>query len=202
MLHKITQALSAYGPFGLLAISFIDSLGIPVAALMDVLLMAIAVDNAARGWWSAGLAVVGSTAGTMMLFLAAWRGGRRFQERSRQPGRARKFRLWFQRYGLLTVFVPALFPIPMPLKLFVVSAGVTHTRRRNFMAVVLLARTLRYFGEAWLGVALGRASSVFLRSHAWQISVTSIAVFVTLYVAIRLLTRGVEPTESIDPLEF
>ncbi len=202
MLHKITQALIAYGPLGLLAISFIDSLGIPVAALMDVLLIAIAVDNASRGWWSAALAVVGSTAGTMMLFMAAWRGGRGFQERSRQPGRARKFRLWFQRYGLLTVFVPALFPIPMPLKLFVVSAGVTHTSRRNFLAVMLLARGMRYFGEAWLGVALGQASKVFLTSHAWQIGVASIAVFVTLYLAVRLLTRGVEATEIINPLEF
>jgi len=202
LLHKITQALIAYGPLGLLMISFIDSLGIPVAALMDVLLVAIAVDNAARGWWAAALAVVGSTAGTMMLFLAAWRGGRRFQERSRQPGRAQKFRLWFQRYGLLTVFVPAFLPIPMPLKLFVVSAGVTHTSRRNFVTVLLLARSLRYFGEAWLGVALGQASKTFLQSHAWDFGIAAVALFVILYVAVRLLTRGVEPTENVDPLEF
>lgn len=169
---------------------------------MDVLLIAIAVDNAARGWWAAALAVLGSTAGTLMLFLAAWRGGKRFQARSQQPGRAQKFRLWFQRYGLLTVFIPAFFPIPMPLKLFVVSAGVTHTSRRNFVAVLLLARSLRYFGEAWLGVALGQASKTFLQSHAWHIGVAAVAVFVMLYLLIRLLSRGVETTESVDPLEF
>ncbi len=200
MLQKITQALIAYGPLGLLVISFVDSLGIPVAALMDVLLIGIAADNAARGWWAAALAVLGSTAGTVTLFLAARQGGKKFHAKAEQPGKAKKFQAWFRRYGLLTVFVPALMPIPMPLKLFVVSAGVLRTRPRNFVAVVLLARVLRYFSEAWLGVALGQASRTFLKSHAWHFALAAVALFVVLYVGIRLISRGVEIEES-DPLE-
>jgi membrane protein YqaA with SNARE-associated domain len=201
LLHKITQALIAYGPLGLLVISFIDSLGIPVAALMDVLLIGIAVDNATRGWWAAALAVIGSTAGTVVLFLAAQQGGKRFHLKAEQPGRTRRFRAWFRRYGLLTVFVPALMPIPMPLKLFVVSAGVMRTRPRNFVAVLLAARILRYFSEAWLGVALGKASQSFLKSHAWHFGIVSIALFVTLYLAVRIISKGVDAEEANDPLE-
>ena len=69
----------------------------------------------------------------------------------------RRFRAWFERYGLVTVFVPALLPIPMPLKLFVVSAGALQTGIRPFLLVVVLARVLRFFSEAWLGVKLGIA---------------------------------------------
>ena len=77
-----------------------------------------------------------------------------FLERAAPPGRAQRFRAWFERYGLVTVFVPALIPFPMPLKLFVISAGVLGTTARAFLRVMLLARMLRYGGDVWLGVAL------------------------------------------------
>ena len=83
-------------------------------------------------------------------------------------GKGAKFRGWFKRYGLITVFIPALMPIPMPLKLFVISAGVTGTSMTQFVSVILAARILRYFGAAWLGVTLGRESATFLKIHAWH----------------------------------
>ncbi len=54
------------------------------------------------------------------------------------PDKPQKFRQWFQRYGLVTVFIPAVVPfIPLPLKVFVVSAGVLHTGLAQFLAVML-----------------------------------------------------------------
>lgn len=99
-------------------------------------------------------------------------------------GRGARFRHWFHRYGLITVFVPALMPIPMPLKLFVLSAGVTGTSLAQFISVVLLARFLRYFGAAWLGVTLGRESTAFLRVHAWHFLEGAAALFALLYLSV------------------
>lgn len=104
-------------------------------------------------------------------------------------GRAARFREWFRRYGLVTVFVPALVPIPMPLKLFVISAGVMGTPFSRFFLVVLLARIMRYFGEAWLGVTLKRQSASFLKTHAWMFGVGAVMLFLALYAFILVKDR-------------
>jgi membrane protein DedA with SNARE-associated domain len=181
LLHHLTDALIAWGPAGILLLSILDSSGVPVAGVFDALLILIAVERPSVAWLCAGLAVAGSTVGNVILFQAAHRGGRRFMNKAAPEGRGAKFREWFKRYGMVTVFVPALMPIPMPLKLFVISAGVTGTALTEFIAVVVLARTLRYFGAAWLGVTLGREASGFLKTHAWDFVAGAVALFVVLY---------------------
>ena len=84
-------------------------------------------------------------------------------------------------HGMVTVFVPALVPIPMPLKVFVISAGVTGTSFSEFVGVVLLARSIRYFGEAWLGVRLGTESTAFLKAHALEFCLGALLLFAALY---------------------
>jgi len=181
LLRHLTEVLVAWGPAGILLLSILDSSGVPVAGVFDALLILLAVQRPGVAWLCAGMAVVGSMVGNVILFTAANRGGRRFMEKMAPKGRGAKFRAWFQRYGLLTVFVPALMPIPMPLKLFVVSAGVLGTRMPGFVSVILLARVLRYFGEAWLGITLGRESTHFLTAHVWQFVGAAVALFAVLY---------------------
>ena len=67
------------------------------------------------------------------------------------------------------------------MKVFVISAAVMRTPLRSFALVVLLGRTIRYFGEAWLGAALGEGSLPFLRAHTWAIAGGAVAVFAALY---------------------
>jgi membrane protein YqaA with SNARE-associated domain len=189
LLRHLTEVLVAWGPAGILLLSILDSSGVPVAGVFDALLILLAVQRPGVAWWCAGMAVVGSVVGNLILFTAANRGGRVFMEKMAPQGRAAKFQTWFRRYGLLTVFIPALMPIPMPLKLFVVSAGVLGTRLSNFLAVIVLARVLRYFGEAWLGVTLGRESTHFLTTHVWQFVGGAVGLFVVLYVLVSLRGR-------------
>ena len=171
----------ALGPAGILLLSILDSSGVPVAGVFDALLILIAVQKPSVAWLCASFAVIGSTVGNCALFWAARRGGRRFMDRAAPEGRAAKFRVWFRRYGMVTVFVPALVPIPMPLKLFVISAGVLGTSRVQFVLVVLIARFIRYFGEAWLGVTLGKESTRFLTTHALDFVVGAILLAALLY---------------------
>jgi membrane protein YqaA with SNARE-associated domain len=186
----LTDALVAWGPAGILLLSILDSSGVPVAGVFDALLILIAVERPSIAWLCAGLAVAGSMIGNVILFSTAKRGGRRFMNNATPEGKGAKFREWFRRYGLITVFVPALMPIPMPLKLFVISAGVTGTSLTRFISVVLVARVLRYFGAAWLGVTLGRESTRFLRVHAWHFVEGAVVLFAALYLYVLVRERS------------
>jgi membrane protein YqaA with SNARE-associated domain len=190
LFRHLTDILLAWGPVGILLLSILDSAGVPVAGVFDFLLVLIAVEKPSVAWLCAGFAVVGSTVGNTMLFWAARKGGSGFMSKAAPEGRAAKFRQWFRRYGMVTVFIPALIPFPMPLKLFVISAGVTGTAIVEFIGVVLVARILRYFGEAWLGVRMGRESTTFLRSHTWHFAIGAVALFLVLYGWIRLRDRS------------
>jgi membrane protein YqaA with SNARE-associated domain len=186
LFRHLTDALVAWGPAGILLLAILDSSGFPVAGIFDALLIAEAYAKPSFAWLCAGLAVAGSTAGNVILFSAARKGGRGFVDKAAPEGRAAKFREWFRRYGMVTVFVPALVPIPMPLKLFVVSAGALGTPSGQFIGVILAARTLRYFGEAWLGIRLGRDATKFLTSHAWHFVGGAAALCLLVYGFIRL----------------
>jgi membrane protein YqaA with SNARE-associated domain len=181
LFRHLTDVLVAWGPLGILLLAILDSSGVPVAGVFDALLILIAVKRPDVAWLCAGLAVLGSTVGNTVLYWMAQKGGRRFMEKAAPEGRAAKFQTWFRRYGMVTVFVPALVPIPMPLKLFVISAGVLGTSRSEFIGVVLLARFLRYFGEAWLGIRLGQDSSKFITSHGLDFLAGAVLLALALY---------------------
>lgn len=195
MLAKLTAALIAFGPLGILVLAFIDSAGIPVASAMDALVIAVAVKAPSRALLAASMAVLGSLTGNIALFLGARAGGRRFVKEV-QPGDKRKFREWFKRYGLLTVFIPCMLPIPLPLKVFVISAATFGTPLRTFVAVILLGRCIRYFGEAYLGMVLGEGSGRFIQAHTWHLVGGAIALFALLYAVVVLVERRRARMES------
>jgi membrane protein YqaA with SNARE-associated domain len=188
LLHNLTDFLVAFGPWGLLLLAALDSSGLPIPNGLDAYLIFLSVKEPDRAYWFATISVAGSVIGNVVLFLIARRGGRRFQQRV-DPDRKHRFRIWFEKFGLVTVFVPALIPIPMPLKLFVISAGALHTPFLPFFVVILLARTPRYFAEAWLGVKLGQESTAFLRQHVWDFVISAVALFAVLYVIVIVSER-------------
>jgi membrane protein YqaA with SNARE-associated domain len=153
---------------------------------VDALLVTLAVLNPSLAYVSAAVATVGSVAGCMILFYLARKGGQRYLDKSTQSGRARYLRAWFLRYGLATVFVPALLPIPLPTKVFVLSAGALGVGAAPFLLVVLAARIPRYFGLAYLGSHLGAHSAVWLRSHVWQLTAVAVLLMALLMLLIRL----------------
>jgi membrane protein YqaA with SNARE-associated domain len=192
LLRKIATALIAFGPWGVFLLGFVDSLGVPLPAAIDALLISVAIQTPQRAYFTAFMAVVGSAGGNIALFMLARSGRRRFTNTELPPGRRQqRFQQWFGRYGLLTVFVPAVVPfVPLPLKVFVISAGAMHTPVGRFLAVVLLARVVRYFGEAWLGIHLGSGAQDFLANHAWCILGGVLAVALAALAAIRWRGRG------------
>ena len=107
---------------------------------------------------------------------------------------------WFHRYGLITVFIPAMFPIiPLPLKVFVISAGVLHTRFSRFLAVILLARVIRYFGEAYIGHSTWRECAALPASTTRSpLSAWRWAWRLRWYLAIKLNDRRAGRYNTLD----
>src|SRR5262249_8759920 len=97
------------------------------------------------------------------------------------------------RYGLVTVFIPALIPIPMPMKAFVICSGVLGIRPVFFLGTVLLARILRYGAEAYLGTQMGENSMQYLSTHTRPLIAIAAALFVALYLLIRLTDHWRKP---------
>ncbi|MBS1857916.1 MAG: VTT domain-containing protein [Acidobacteria bacterium] len=191
MLKHLVDTLIEYGPLGLFIIGVLDSVGLPLPAAMDALLLAYSISHPEHAYFAAMVAVIGSAGGNILLFRAARMGGRRFVKKDTPESEQHGFRRWFSRYGLLTVFVPAVVPfVPLPLKVFVVSAGAMHTPTSRFLAVILAARVLRYFGEAYLGVLLGAHAQDFLRQNSWTIFGVLVGVAVLLGLIVKLRGRG------------
>jgi len=186
-LKELVDTIVAWGPGGLVILAALDSAGIPIPAAVDALLMLLSAKTPEQAAFCAALAIGGSLAGSMFLFWAARRGGEAYLALHSVSARGIKMRQWFQRYGLLTVFISAVSPIPMPVKLFVISAGALGVRPVPFCLTVLFARVPRYAALAYLGAHLGQdGAGVYLKANAWYIIGILLAMFALFYAAIRI----------------
>ena len=189
-MKKLIATLIAWGPTGLFVAAFLDGAGVPVPGGVDVLLVFLATRLPDRVIWLASLAVLGSLAGNLILFLIARRGGEMFLEKRSHSRGARRFRSWFDRYGLLTVFVSALVPLPvMPMKIFVISAGALGSPLGPFITVFVGARIARYFGLAYLGRAMGNDAVQYLKDHVFHLAAFAAGLFLFLMALVKWVDR-------------
>lgn len=178
--------LEGWGLAGILGVAALDSAGIPLPAGVDALLITLAAVSPRQAYAAALVATLGSLAGNLFLFLLARKGGEAWLGKKTASRRARKFRDWFQQYGLISVFIPAVVPIvPLPLKVFVISAGALGVRTQPFLLTVLAARIPRFLGMAYLGARIGENTMDWLESHAWHLAGVAAALFVFLFLLVR-----------------
>src|SRR5258708_3149885 len=170
--------LKALGPWGGLIFSNGESRGIPNPGGTDWLVVGMAIARPNDAALCAAMAVVGSLIGTAAFFDVMRRGGERLLAKYTSSERGAKFRIWFQRYGLVTVFIPALVPLPfLPFKVFAACAGAMGVPRWRFMGVLAIGRVVRYSALAYLGVKLGTVdnSKAWIKAHTWHMAILAVA---------------------------
>jgi membrane protein YqaA with SNARE-associated domain len=167
----------------------LDSLGVPIVGGVDALLIAVSTVEPKHAYLAAVCATVGSLGGSYALFSIARKGGHVLLAKHTSHGTGLRIRAWFERYGLLTVFIPALSPIPMPMKIPVFCAGALEVQPRLFLAVVALARLIRYFALAYLGQRYGRYTLTYLRLHWPAVLVSVLGLCVIALVMLRGIAR-------------
>jgi membrane protein YqaA with SNARE-associated domain len=183
-LAHLTAFLQTYGPWGIFGLAAVDSMGVPLPTTTDFVLLTIGMSGAENAaYFAAFMAFLGSLIGNIVLFQAVRQGRRMMTKEEAAPGR---FQQWFRQYGLLTVFVPAVVPlVPLPLKIFVISAGAMGTPFNRFVAAITAARVIRYFGLAYLSLQLGADAEGFVRRNAWTMAGVAIVLAFALYFVMR-----------------
>ncbi len=182
--------LLSWGPQGLFLLAILDSAGLPVVGGVDALLIALAIHSPAQSYLAALCAVAGSLIGSSILFAIARKGGEVFLARHISGKRGARLHSWFERYGLITVFIPALSPIPMPMKVPVFCAGALEVHWRYFLGVVAAARLIRYFALAYLSSRFGITTFGVLRSHWPLVILVAILLGVVAVVILQAIERN------------
>ena len=189
-MHHFLEILKQLGPVGVLVLSMVESAGIPNPGGTDVLLLFMTAARPEDAALSAALAVVGSLVGSMFFFEVLRRSGEKFLTKHTASGRGQRFRAWFLRYGMITVFVPAILPIPiLPFKVFCACAAAMGITRKRFLLVLAAARVPRFAALAYLGVTLGEHSGTWLRDHGWYLLALGVLLAAALVLVVWRASR-------------
>jgi len=188
-MKHLLAVLSALGLPGLFLIAIVDGAGVPNPSGPDVILL-LYTSHRPDDWWIAALcAVTGSMIGTVVLFEVARRGGKKYLEEKLSSGRGKTFRDWFRHYGLVTVFIPALVPVPMPLKAFEICAGALGVSRTAFYITFAVARIPRYLALCWLGRGLHEEPLKFLKANSLNFVWIALATLAFCVILVRVADR-------------
>ena len=199
LIHKITGGLGklshwllSFGPFGLLAIAFLDSVLVPIPGGVDAMLLLLAASR--PGWMLiyVSSAVLGSTAGCVGLYKISARAGHRALNRFSEKKQKRVKDL-IDRYDVLSVLVASVLPPPFPFKLFVVSAGVFRLNLLRFTIAIAVGRTFRYLLEGYLAARYGEHAKEILAHYYPSIGIGAAVVIIIFFIAKNLLKRGSPP---------
>src|SRR5262249_37192581 len=151
--QQLRDLLVGLGPGGLFLLAFVESCGIPNPGGTDWAVVVLTIARSNEALTFVILATLGSLLGNIVFYCIMRKGGEKLLGRFPAKGRGARMRLWFHHYGLVTVFITALIPLPfMPFKVFAACAGALGVGLRRFLIVLGAARLPRYAGLAYLGV--------------------------------------------------
>ena len=194
---------------GLYVIAFFDSSLLSLPEINDVLLVYFGAHFPAKAYYYALMTVLGSASGCSLLYWLARGNGYAFLKRRYPEGKLQGVFKLVERYGVLTVLVPAVLPPPFPFKIFVLSSGILGLTYSRFLVAVMLGRTIRYFGEAYLAVRFGEQAIAFLEANSSNVLtavIGGIVIGFVVHVAIRRRRRasrrahGSEGSEDPEPI--
>ncbi|MFN2577356.1 MAG: YqaA family protein [Pyrinomonadaceae bacterium] len=198
-LGKLSHWLLSFGPFGLLAIAFLDSVLVPMPGGVDAMLLLLAT---ARPSWMliyVAAATVGSTAGCVCLYKISQKAGHRALARF-SDSKQKRVKDLIDRYDVLSVLVASLLPPPFPFKLFVVSAGVFRLNLFRFTIAIAAGRTFRYLLEGYLAAHYGEHAKEILSRYYPAIGIGLAVLIIGFFVGRNLLKRGSQP-EPVSGIE-
>lgn len=170
-------------------LAVLDSAGLPVVGGVDALVITYASLHPGYAYLGAGCAIAGSLAGSLILFYIARKGGEALLAKHVSRGFGARLHRWFYRYGLITVFVPALSPIPLPMKVPVFCAGALRVRVAYFVAVILSARAVRYFALAYFGMKYGESTFTYITSHGTLFGSIAAGLAIAVAIGIRIVQK-------------
>lgn len=202
-LQNFGQWLVTLGPFGLFAISLIDSAGLPLPGGPDAVMILLSTKSHAMVPVYAIAASLGSTLGCTVMYWIARRAGLMALKKVK-PERRERVENLLGRYDMLAIMVAAILPPPFPFKPFVLSAGVCKLKLSRFVIAVFAGRMVRFTIEGLLAIAFGEAAGEQIARHGLKVLLV-VLIAATILIAVNLLrsrrTRRVAVSQLHPPIE-
>lgn len=186
--EKILEVSLAMGPWGPFLVALADSALIPIPQGVDALIIAHAAASPATAILAAVGAVIGSWLGSLILYGMGRAGGRALIEKRLSAASAERIHGQLDTYGIWAVFVPALVPLPLPMKPFVLGAGVFGMNWIRFSVAIVAGRVVRYVGAAVLVILYGEAVWDSVKERGWLIALVLLA-FLGASIAVQRWTK-------------
>lgn len=156
-------------PAGVFVLAALDStlfFSWPFGIDAVVILLAARMHSAA--WIVPLLATAGSLTGAALTFWMGIKIGDKGLARYISPRRLERVRSRVRNSGAIALGVLDLVPPPFPFTPFVLAAGALDVHWRLFFGTLLIARLIRFGGEAALAVVYGRSILRWLESDIVQ----------------------------------
>jgi membrane protein YqaA with SNARE-associated domain len=149
--------LTHLGTLGLFAVAVIDSsvIPLPLPGSTDLLLLWL-VSHHGNPWLLATSAVAGSILGGYTCWSTGKKGGEAALQRYVNARLLKRISRWVEKHAILSVFLPAVLPPPIPLSPFLLASGALGVSGKRFVIIFGAARSVRYAVVAWLAVVYGR----------------------------------------------
>jgi membrane protein YqaA with SNARE-associated domain len=125
-------------------IGALDSSLLTLPEVNDYITIARVADNPNEVYYFPLFPALGSLIGCLILYRIARR-GEQFVNSKFHPRHLDRVKGLYRKWGLLALVIPALLPPPMPFKIFVATAGALNYPVTRFAAVIMIARTARYY---------------------------------------------------------
>jgi membrane protein YqaA with SNARE-associated domain len=192
----MTHLLSIYGGWGLLGIAFLDSAGLSLPGVKDVMLIYLSGTDPSRAWLYALGCATGTAVGSFVIYWIGRSGIRvlRRKNSDKEMGRAMK---WISRNDFVTVLVASLLPPPLPFKPFLLASGVLRISSVRLLTALMVGGALRFGAEAWIGVRFGAAGPAYLKKHIGLISLVTVGVIIGATVVMRIFQRARSNAEPL-----
>ncbi len=122
----------------------------------DLLVLALCARQHERWPYYAAMAAAGSTLGCLLVDLVVRKGGERGLERRLSRRKAERVRTKVRDRAGYALAVASVMPSPFPFTPFVIAASAFQYPRRRLLAVVAVARFVRFSVVGVLAVIFGR----------------------------------------------
>jgi membrane protein YqaA with SNARE-associated domain len=187
------------GALGLFFLAILDSSPLPTFGGPDILTAILAASHRNPWYEYAAVATAGSLIGAYLTFRLARHAGSAYLESKFKKDKVSKFLNLFKQWGTGTLFASAAIPFPTPTTMFFAAAGASKYRTEKFLAVVAIARALRYSLIAIVAEHYGRHFIRVLRhpTQYWGWLLFFAVLLVAFIAGGILVNRQLEPVREL-----
>jgi membrane protein YqaA with SNARE-associated domain len=185
----VSVPLYIAGP-AMMLIGALDSSLLSLPEVNDYLVVARCYTHPRTVFFFPLFAAIGSVIGCLLLYTILRRGGQAVLHRRFGIEHIKRVEEAYARFGILALAIPALWPPPMPFKIFVATAGALQFPRRRFIITILIARSVRYYTEGVLAVLYGRRVLRFLEQNGGLLISVLVGVCLLALMIYLLSARG------------